>query len=441
MRRICCITSGVSVACLMLVGCQRANNAPAPRAAAPQAGALAAENLTIGEPIRHGNLTIFPVTAKIARHDDRFITLDEGVAARTVEVFEMGAYPPAAAPAADDAQQIPAPAQGQTRAVAAAAPQPTQAAQQAQPAEGATQPQQAANPPADNPASDDPFANSNQEQASPDVNRVLVLNKSSQPLYLMPGETILGGQQDRTIAEETIVPPGDKPVEVAVFCVEHGRWHDRSPQETARLATAARAGEEGYVDFASQTSLIASTISPNRFIAGSGNLSKEARLAVQADKDQSKVWEKVSKANSAAHLIVETGAFSANYGDEENLKRLEPYQKALAEQVAADDRVVGVIVAINGRVESVDVFESTPLFRKLWPKLLRSYALDAANQADEERRRQAGRAGRRASVFRPDDERPGGRNQSRGWFAANQSPVEGSRELSFWWSARDRRRC
>jgi hypothetical protein len=44
--------------------------------------------------------------------------------------------------------------------------------------------------------------------------------------------------------------------------------------------------------------------------------------------------------------------------------------------------VVGVVVAINGKVESYDVFESTPLFKKLWPKLLKSAALDAANQAD-----------------------------------------------------------
>ena len=44
--------------------------------------------------------------------------------------------------------------------------------------------------------------------------------------------------------------------------------------------------------------------------------------------------------------------------------------------------VVGVVVAINGKVEAVDVFESTPLFQKLWPKLLKSYALDAVVQSD-----------------------------------------------------------
>ena len=40
------------------------------------------------------------------------------------------------------------------------------------------------------------------------------------------------------------------------------------------------------------------------------------------------------------------------------------------------------MVAINGKIESVDIFESTPLFRKLWPKLLQSYALDALHASD-----------------------------------------------------------
>ncbi len=47
------------------------------------------------------------------------------------------------------------------------------------------------------------------------------------------------------------------------------------------------------------------------------------------------------------------------------------------------ENVVGVIVVIDGEIQTMDVFESTPLFRKLWPKLLKSYALDAANAATE----------------------------------------------------------
>jgi hypothetical protein len=45
--------------------------------------------------------------------------------------------------------------------------------------------------------------------------------------------------------------------------------------------------------------------------------------------------------------------------------------------VANQKQVVGAIVAVNGKVESVDVFQSKPLFCKLWPKLLKSHSLDA----------------------------------------------------------------
>jgi hypothetical protein len=44
-----------------------------------------------------------------------------------------------------------------------------------------------------------------------------------------------------------------------------------------------------------------------------------------------------------------------------------------------------VIVAVDGEILAVDTFESTPLFRKVWPKLLTSYVLDANLQFDAEK--------------------------------------------------------
>lgn len=49
-----------------------------------------------------------------------------------------------------------------------------------------------------------------------------------------------------------------------------------------------------------------------------------------------------------------------------------------------------VVEAINGTVEAVDVFQSTPLFQKRWPKRLKPDALDApAGAIDKEARKQA----------------------------------------------------
>ena len=45
----------------------------------------------VGTPVRYKNLTIFPVLSKAELNSDRFITLDEGLRAHSVEVLEMGA--------------------------------------------------------------------------------------------------------------------------------------------------------------------------------------------------------------------------------------------------------------------------------------------------------------------------------------------------------------
>jgi hypothetical protein len=42
--------------------------------------------------------------------------------------------------------------------------------------------------------------------------------------------------------------------------------------------------------------------------------------------------------------------------------------------------VIGYVFAINGQVNSADVYASGVLFRKLWPKLLRASAIEAISE-------------------------------------------------------------
>ncbi len=42
-----------------------------------------------------------------------------------------------------------------------------------------------------------------------------------------------------------------------------------------------------------------------------------------------------------------------------------------------DRKAVGVVVAVNGRIIWADLFASTELLEKYWPKLVRSYASEA----------------------------------------------------------------
>jgi hypothetical protein len=246
-------------------------------------------DLLIAQPVRCKNLTVFPVLSATPKNEDRYIILEEGLKARKVDVYEVGATP-----TADSRVQ----------------------------------------------------SQSNRQQEyeeSGDVNHLMVRNRARLPLYLMPGEIILGGKQDRCVAQESIIPADGKPVMIDVYCVEHGRW-----------------------------------TSGQQFSGKAGNLNKSGRAAVQEGKGQQEVWEKVGESNAASGARSSTGAFTANYTDPQILKRIDAYVKELEKPVAQQRHVVGAIVAVDGKIETIDVFAWTPLFEKMWPKLLKGYALDAA---------------------------------------------------------------
>ena len=42
-----------------------------------------------------------------------------------------------------------------------------------------------------------------------------------------------------------------------------------------------------------------------------------------------------------------------------------------------DSDIVGMVVAINGRISSADIYPSNGLFKKMWPKLLDAAATEA----------------------------------------------------------------
>src|SRR5207244_433787 len=55
----------------------------------------------------------------------------------------------------------------------------------------------------------------------------------------------------------------------------------------------------------------------------------------------------------------------------------DEYVRALEAVVAARPDAIGYAFAIDGKVNSADVYASAALFKKLWPKLLRASAVEA----------------------------------------------------------------
>ncbi len=275
---------------------------------APAGEATLPSGYKVLEPIRHGNLTVFPVVAAHSHDTQEFLTLDEGLRSGEVIVTESGSV------------------------------QPLMRRRRATPTPSGAQ-----------------------------VNQLVLVNNSRRPLILLAGEIVTGGKQDRVIGKDRIIPAESDPVDLGVFCVEPGRW----------TGSSDRFGVGG----AAASAVAAPMAAPN------------VRAKAMADKDQSKVWAEVGRAreamagsvtvDGAAQVINGTTSYAGVMDNREVKQKVdsvaEPIQRnyqSLIQQLR-EQNAVGVVVAVNGKMVWADIFASTNLLEKYWPKLVRSYAAEA----------------------------------------------------------------
>jgi len=178
------------------------------------------------------------------------------------------------------------------------------------------------------------------------VNTLLVTNKSLRPLLILGGEVVLGGQQDRILGQDTIVPAHEE-MRVQVFCVEHGRWSGG-----------------------------------RQFSAAQGMADTKMRVRAKYRADQSQVWAEVAKKNAAHGAKPSTGTYRNLATGDEGKKTLDPYRAAVGgalDKLPEKGKVVGVVAAVNGRVTSVELFGKPELFAAYRDKLLDSIYMGAAD--------------------------------------------------------------
>ncbi len=275
------------------------------------------------EPIRHGNLTVFPVVTAKSYPTGEFLTLDEGLHSGEVIVTEAGSV------------------QGLIRRHGA----PTV------------------------------------RHDGAEVNRLVLVNNSKRPLLLLAGEIVSGGRQDRVIGKDRIVPPESEPVDLSVFCVEPGRW----------VATTEHFGASEALYGRSSGGPVHGLASPPMAIMAQPSV----RAKAMADKDQNEVWNEVNKekaymysqvrivAPGVANEMAGTSSYAKINENAEVKKQVDSVARPIEQSYQSlihqlrDRNAVGVVVAVNGRIIWADVFASTDLLNKYWPKLVRSYASEA----------------------------------------------------------------
>ena len=113
--------------------------------------------------------------------------------------------------------------------------------------------------------------------------------------------------------------------------------------------------------------------------------SREVKLAAKLKSSQSEVWREVSVAQDKLSRNVDgsvtkndsPSSFQLTLENDNVQKTADDYVKSLSAIVNDKPDVIGYVFAINGQVNSADVYASNALFKKLWPKLLKASAIEA----------------------------------------------------------------
>ena len=322
-------------------------SAPMTKVAAGPVGGPGGTGYRVLKPIQSGDLTLFPVVGGEgkASASDPFLTLDEGLRSGEVEVTEAGSV------------------RGLVRSRGAA-----------------------------------PAAYRGDQ-----VNTLVLVNHSSRPLLLLAGEIVTGGKQDRIVASDRIVPSDSDPVDLSVFCVEHGRWTESSTTfgvtakssaksfmvqpEVRQQAMVAKSQQQVWDSVSTAVAGMAvAAAPPPSTVVGNEN----ERVTVNARRDR--VMNAAPLGTTSYAKAMQMDAVSAQ------VDKVAPEMMASREQVLSQlqqEHAVGVVVAVRGEVIWADVFADTDLLTRYWSKLVRSYAAEgltevsrhngAATQADAQR--------------------------------------------------------
>jgi hypothetical protein len=194
------------------------------------------------------------------------------------------------------------------------------------------------------------------------VNELKVQNKSDCVVFLQSGDIVRGGRQDRTVQYDMMLSPRSGKVPLPCFCVEHGRWQQR--------------GQESAGSFDSSVNYLAS---------------KNLKLAAKKYGDQGSVWNNVAAVQGKLAEKVGASVCAAPSPtsleltmENKNVKAAtQKHLDKLAGITKGQRDVIGYAFAINGKINSADVYASNELFNKLWPKLLKSTAAEAVADADK----------------------------------------------------------
>lgn len=189
------------------------------------------------------------------------------------------------------------------------------------------------------------------ESESAEFNAVHVKNTGPKPLLLIAGDLVTGGHQDRVIAHDTIIQPGEEK-DVEVFCVEEER----------------------------------STGPTNIFEPSDQPVPHKVRREAIFAASQDRVWSSVGSFNASASAAPATKTVQGGLRSEQVVEHVETNFQPVIERLLGVKNVVGYVLVIDGKIDSAEMFGSNGLFKFAAPQLVKSIlAQQATNIAPAKR--------------------------------------------------------
>jgi hypothetical protein len=186
------------------------------------------------------------------------------------------------------------------------------------------------------------------------VPELKVFVNGAMPVLLIDGEELVGAKQNRVLNLTILVPP-HRTTTIPVSCVESGRW-----RHVSRSFGSAPRAQFADGRAAKMRQVTASLLSEG-----------------ERRSDQSDVWHRIAEKSARLQASSDTAAMSAMF---------EKFDVPLDDFVRAFEPAAGQIGAVffvNGVPAGLELFDAAVTWRKLSPKLIRSYAVDALDKATQ----------------------------------------------------------
>jgi hypothetical protein len=216
------------------------------------------------------------------------------------------------------------------------------------------------------------------------VNELQIENLGADEVFVQSGSIVKGGQQDRVLTSSLILPPNSGRIPIGSFCVEQSRWSARGKEDVKTFATASAVVPSREAKIAMRAPVMALAAVPEP----AGGRRADVR-ALHAGSDtstrQKEVWQRVRNVQDglSSNLGVTVNAAASATSlqlalENEKLKDAQAaYLAALQGAGEKNADIVGYLFAVNGKLNSAEVYPSNGLFRKMWPKLLQASVTEA----------------------------------------------------------------